>query len=69
MYLPALFGSGEAQKLESVRPISQNSLYATIWVEYSICTVVMALRVYSQLSVRRRFALDDFVMVGAYVRF
>ncbi|KAL3429551.1 hypothetical protein BDV09DRAFT_202896 [Aspergillus tetrazonus] len=27
----------------------------------------MALRVYSQLSVRRRFALDDFVMVGAYI--
>ncbi|KAL4761121.1 uncharacterized protein BDW70DRAFT_150276 [Aspergillus foveolatus] len=27
----------------------------------------MALRAYSQLSVRRRFAVDDLVMVGAYI--
>jgi hypothetical protein len=68
MFSSALFGQAEAQKVGGITPISQSVMYATIWVEYGTCTAVMALRVYSQLSVRRKFALDDFVMVGAYVR-
>ncbi|OJI95839.1 hypothetical protein ASPVEDRAFT_35148 [Aspergillus versicolor CBS 583.65] len=47
--------------------ISQEALYATIWVEYGICTVVMLLRAYSQFFVLRKFTIDDFVMLGAYV--
>lgn len=48
--------------------ISPEALYATIWVEYGICTVVMLLRAYSQFFVLRKFTIDDFVMLGAYVR-
>lgn len=47
--------------------ISRDTLYATIWVQYGICTVVMFLRAYSQFFVLRRFTLDDSVMLGAYV--
>ncbi|BCS19478.1 uncharacterized protein APUU_12306S [Aspergillus puulaauensis] len=47
--------------------ISQRTLYATIWVEYGICTVVMLLRAYSQFFVLRRFTVDDYVMLGAYL--
>jgi hypothetical protein len=48
--------------------ISRSGLYTAIWVEYGICTVVMALRAYSQAFVLRKFAADDIVMLGAYVR-
>ncbi|KAL3461997.1 hypothetical protein BJX64DRAFT_299804 [Aspergillus heterothallicus] len=47
--------------------ISQRGLYTAIWVEYGICTVVMALRAYSQVFVLRKFAADDIVMLGAYI--
>ncbi|OJJ61742.1 hypothetical protein ASPSYDRAFT_128681 [Aspergillus sydowii CBS 593.65] len=47
--------------------ISRDTLYATIWVQYGICTVVMFLRAYSQFFVLRRFTLDDSVMLGAYL--
>lgn len=68
MSLSALINQIEGQELGSIRPISQSVLYATIWAEYGICTVVMVLRAYSQLFMLRKFTLDDFVMVGAYVR-
>ncbi|KAL4816829.1 hypothetical protein BDW67DRAFT_184300 [Aspergillus spinulosporus] len=67
MSLSALINQIEGQELGSIRPISQSVLYATIWAEYGICTVVMVLRAYSQLFMLRKFTLDDFVMVGAYI--
>ncbi|KAL4940011.1 hypothetical protein BDV06DRAFT_197629 [Aspergillus oleicola] len=51
----------------SMSPISKGSLYTAIWVQYGICTTVMILRGYSQFFVLRKFATDDFVMLGAYI--
>jgi hypothetical protein len=53
---------------DALDSISRSGLYTVIWVEYGICTVVMALRAYSQAFVLRKFAADDIVMLGAYVR-
>ncbi|KAL4783727.1 hypothetical protein BJX76DRAFT_348388 [Aspergillus varians] len=50
-----------------VNDIPKSTLYTAIWVEYGICTVVMILRAYSQFFVLRKFAADDFVMLGAYL--
>ncbi|KAL2811416.1 hypothetical protein BJX63DRAFT_276341 [Aspergillus granulosus] len=47
--------------------ISPSALYTLIWVEFAICTVVIALRTYSQLLVVRRPFVDDVVMLGAYI--
>ncbi|KAL4930977.1 uncharacterized protein BDV17DRAFT_29813 [Aspergillus undulatus] len=51
----------------TTKAISPSALYATIWVEYGICTVVMVLRGYSQFFVLCKFTADDFVMLGAYI--
>ncbi|KAL4802185.1 hypothetical protein BDV18DRAFT_164360 [Aspergillus unguis] len=47
--------------------ISKGGLYATIWVEFGVCTLVMALRAYSQFFVLRKFTADDIVMLAAYI--
>ncbi|CEL03608.1 hypothetical protein ASPCAL04760 [Aspergillus calidoustus] len=52
---------------DALDSISRSGLYTVIWVEYGICTVVMALRAYSQAFVLRKFAADDIVMLGAYI--
>ncbi|KAL4965476.1 uncharacterized protein BDV14DRAFT_172718 [Aspergillus stella-maris] len=52
---------------DSISPISKPSMYTAIWVQYGICTAVMVLRGYSQFFVLRKFATDDFVMLGAYI--
>ncbi|KAL3468989.1 hypothetical protein BJX99DRAFT_265625 [Aspergillus californicus] len=47
--------------------MSSHTLYVAIWVQYGLCTVVMALRAYSQFFVLRKFSADDIVMLGAYL--
>ncbi|KAJ0415109.1 hypothetical protein BJY00DRAFT_318100 [Aspergillus carlsbadensis] len=50
-----------------VRTVSATALYLVIWVEFGICTAVIALRAYSQLLVVRRPFVDDVVMIGAWI--
>ncbi|KAL2815122.1 hypothetical protein BJX63DRAFT_390491 [Aspergillus granulosus] len=52
---------------DALDSISQSGLYTAIWVEYGICTIVMALRAYSQAFVLRKLSADDVVMLGAYI--
>ncbi|KAL2826162.1 hypothetical protein BJY01DRAFT_229887 [Aspergillus pseudoustus] len=52
---------------DALQSISQSTLYTAIWVQYGICTIVMALRAYSQAFVLRKFGADDIVMLGAYI--
>jgi hypothetical protein len=54
---------------DDVRTVPALALYLVIWVEFGICTVVIALRAYSQLLVVRRPFVDDVVMIGAWVRY
>ncbi|KAL4864225.1 hypothetical protein BDV12DRAFT_201330 [Aspergillus spectabilis] len=51
---------------EKTSTVAQSTLYVLIWVEFGICTVVIALRTYSQLLIVRRPYVDDIVMLGAY---
>ncbi|KAL4795821.1 hypothetical protein BDV19DRAFT_362129 [Aspergillus venezuelensis] len=60
-------GTPRRNMADSISPISKPSLYTAIWVQYGICTTVMVLRGYSQFFVLRKFATDDFVMLGAYI--
>ncbi|RDW63216.1 uncharacterized protein DSM5745_10327 [Aspergillus mulundensis] len=53
--------------INDLQAVSHGAMYATIWVEYGITTVVMVLRAYSQVFILRKFTADDLVMVGAYV--
>jgi hypothetical protein len=52
---------------DDVRTVPASALYLVIWIEFGICTVVIALRAYSQLLVVRRPFVDDVVMIGAWV--
>ncbi|KAJ0416691.1 hypothetical protein BJY00DRAFT_316570 [Aspergillus carlsbadensis] len=52
---------------DALDSISRSAMYTAIWAEYGICTLVMALRAYSQAFVLRKFAADDIVMLGAYI--
>ncbi|KAL2847035.1 hypothetical protein BJX68DRAFT_268335 [Aspergillus pseudodeflectus] len=52
---------------DDVRTVPALALYLVIWVEFGICTVVIALRAYSQLLVVRRPFVDDVVMIGAWI--
>jgi hypothetical protein len=52
---------------DDVRTVPASALYLVIWIEFGICTVVIALRAYSQLLVVRRPFVDDLVMIGAWV--
>ncbi|KAL3451749.1 hypothetical protein BJX65DRAFT_304333 [Aspergillus insuetus] len=48
------------------KEISSTTIFSIIWAEFACCTLVLALRVYSQFFIVRRPAADDFVMIGAW---
>ncbi|KAL4862828.1 hypothetical protein BDV12DRAFT_202689 [Aspergillus spectabilis] len=57
----------ESLNIGKTATVAQSTLYALIWVEFAVCTAVIALRGYSQLFIVRRPCVDDLVMLGAYI--
>lgn len=51
-------------RFEGSPVVAQSTLYSLIWVEFGNCTVVVLLRVYSQMLAVRKPLVDDFVMLG-----